>query len=398
MGQLTCARLQKSQQLVRQKPNSIEASLFTLERLNVATTEDPIGIATGSETLNPPKPIMPVPADGFSILAGGLSIESNLAAGIDYARQEVLRGRVNFRASGRWSVRKYQRYVFEAEIPRLFGSGLFLNFRGIQRNYPDEDFYGIGPSSDLANRSDFRFDATDIGFATGLHLSRGLRLQAFGGLLNTNVGPGQDKQLPTVEQVFSPDQAPGLLVQPDYRYAGAALDFDYRDEPVYSTVGGYYRVGWTYFDDKKLAPFSFRQYAAELRQYLPVFSRNRVVALRALSILTDTIPGNEVPFFMMGALGGIESLRGFADARFRDRNYLLMNAEYRWTVFTQMDAVVFADAGKVFPKVSQIGFKNLETSYGFGARFKTPKGPLLRLEVGFSNEANRIGIVFRPPF
>jgi outer membrane translocation and assembly module TamA len=63
-----------------------------------------------------------------------------------------------------------------------------------------------------------------------------------------------------------------------------------------------------------------------------------------------------------------------------------------------MDAVVFADAGKVFPKVSQIGFKNLETSYGFGARFKTPKGPLLRLEVGFSNETNRIGIVFRPPF
>ena len=254
MGQLTCARLQKSQQLAPQKPNSIEVSLSMLERLNVAITEDPIGLATGSENLNPPKAIMPVPADGLSVLVGGLTIESNLAAGIDYARQEVLKGRANFRASGRWSVRKYQRYVFEAEVPRLFGSSLFLNFKGIQRNYPDEDFYGIGPSSDLANRSDFRLDATDIGFATGLHLSRRLRLLAFGGLLNTNVGPGQDKQLPTVEQVFLPDQAPGLLVQPDYRYVGAALDFDYRDEPVYSTAGGYYRAGWTYFDDRKLAP------------------------------------------------------------------------------------------------------------------------------------------------
>jgi outer membrane translocation and assembly module TamA len=280
----------------------------------------------------------------------------------------------------------------------LFNSRFFLNFRTIQRNYAEEDYFGIGPSSDLAHRSNFRFDATDVGSTVGLYLSRGLRFQIFGGLLNSSIGPGQDKQLPSVEQVFRSEQAPGLQQEPDYRYGGAALDFDYRDDPVNTTAGGYYRIGWTSFNDSKLSRFSFRQYATELRQYVPVFDSSRVLALRALSLLTDSNASNQIPFFMMGALGGAESLRGFADARFRDRNLLLLNAEYRWTVFTQMDAVLFADAGKVFSKINQIGLNNLETSYGFGARFKSPKGPLVRVEFAFSHEMRRVGIVFVPAF
>jgi outer membrane protein assembly factor BamA len=117
-----------------------------------------------------------------------------------------------------------------------------------------------------------------------------------------------------------------------------------------------------------------------------------------MTSLTGTKRPNEIPFYMMSTLGGQQTLRGFSDARFRDQNFLLLNSEYRWEAFSQMDAVVFADAGKVFPLTNQIGLDNLESSYGLGLHFKTTRGPLFYVEFGFSNENQRIFLGFRPAF
>ena len=40
---------------------------------------------------------------------------------------------------------------------------------------------------------------------------------------------------------------------------------------------------------------------------------------------------------------------GFRRFRFRDRNLLLLQAEYRWEIFTAVDGAIFYDAGKVAP-------------------------------------------------
>ena len=162
--------------------------------------------------------------------------------------------------------------------------------------------------------------------------------------------------------------------------------------------GGYYQVAWTRFSDREISRFSFNQYTAEVRQYFPVFDIYRVLALRAVASFADPLRGNDVPFFMMGKLGGPESLRGFSNSRFHDKNFLLLNAAYRWHVFTQMDAVVFADAGRVFPDPKDISLKKLDASYGLGVRLRTPYGPLFRLEYAFSNENSRLMFILRPAF
>jgi len=61
---------------------------------------------------------------------------------------------------------------------------------------------------------------------------------------------------------------------------------------------------------------------------------------------------------------------------------VILNAELRIPVFGDFGAVVFADGGNVFARVSDLDLSGLRTGLGFGVRYRSPFGPL-RLDLGF---------------
>jgi outer membrane protein assembly factor BamA len=168
------------------------------------------------------------------------------------------------------------------------------------------------------------------------------------------------------------------------------VDIDYRDQPLNPRSGGQYKLEWTSFDDRASKLFGFKRVDAEIRQYIPFFNLRRVIAFRAKTSLVDSKAGNRVPFFMQPTLGGSDDLRGFREFRFRDQNLFLMNLEYRWEAFSGLDMAIFGDAGKVFARRADLGFGDLETSVGSGARFNSANGVFFRLDTGFSHEGTRI--------
>jgi outer membrane protein assembly factor BamA len=97
---------------------------------------------------------------------------------------------------------------------------------------------------------------------------------------------------------------------------------------------------------------------------------------------------------MQQTLGGSEDLRGFREFRFRDRNVVVYNLEYRWEVFSGMDMALFGDAGKVFPDRSDFSLSNLEGAYGIGLRFNQAKAVFLRIDIGRSREGTRFFFKF----
>jgi outer membrane protein assembly factor BamA len=97
-----------------------------------------------------------------------------------------------------------------------------------------------------------------------------------------------------------------------------------------------------------------------------------------------------VPFYLLPTLGGSRSLRGYDDYRFRDRNLLLLNAEYRWRVFGALDGALFYDAGKVAPRFGDLDVTNLRSSYGLGFRFHSNNTTVFRVDVGRSAEGTRL--------
>jgi outer membrane protein assembly factor BamA len=96
-----------------------------------------------------------------------------------------------------------------------------------------------------------------------------------------------------------------------------------------------------------------------------------------------------VPFYMLPTLGGQNTLRGYPDFRFHDRDLLALSAESRWAVTTHVDGAVFLDAGTVAPRVGDFRLSPLKTSYGVGVRVHTRTTTLGRFDVGHSREGWR---------
>src|SRR6185503_3426531 len=130
----------------------------------------------------------------------------------------------------------------------------------------------------------------------------------------------------------------------------------------------------------------------------PFNAGHRVIAFRFRSSFDDPKQGQRVPFYLQQALGGSNDLRGFREFRFRDKNQMVSNLEYRWEAFSGLDMALFGDAGKVFGSRDDFNLKNLETSYGFGFRFNTAKSVFWRIDIARSREGTRAFIKFENVF
>nr|UXE44156.1 hypothetical protein Hi04_10k_c1170_00003 [uncultured bacterium] len=326
---------------------------------------------------------------GFHPIVGGIRSGSGLAGGA-YVETEGIR------SSAQLSIKGYQKYEIKLNVP--LPNGFFADLRATHRNFPQERFYGIGQNSRKQDQTSFRLEDTNyvgrLGFSPATHIKAGV----LAGWLQTNVGAGTYRRSPSIEKVFDSTDAPGLANQPDYLQAGAFFDMDYRDHPGNPRSGGLYTASWTTFQDRKLGLYDFGQYDAEVQQYFPFFNKRRVIVVRAKTTLTETADGQQVPFFMQPTLGGSEDLRGFREYRFRDRNMVVFNAEYRWEAFSGLDLAAFADAGQVAASAGDLHFGDFQTSYGAGFRFNTEKSVFLRMDLGFSREGQRLFVKFGHAF
>ena len=169
------------------------------------------------------------------------------------------------------------------------------------------------------------------------------------------------------------------------------MGFDSRTSPGYSRRGTFLGVhGHDYAepDDR----WGFRQVDYEVIQHIPILREAWVISLHGLASTTYRKDGQELPFFMSPSLGGGSDLRAYSSWRFRDRNSLLMQAEWRIMVNRYLDTAVFYDAGTVAPRPSGLDFNKLKHDYGFGVRFHGPLSTPLRVELAKSPEG--LAVVF----
>jgi hypothetical protein len=216
----------------------------------------------------------------------------------------------------------------------------------------------------------------------------------FGGQLGysqpVSVERPRPANLTPTQDVFTATTAPGLTDRPAFLHSDLSADVDTRNHPSRPTSGGDYRVTLSTFSDRDFGQYSFRRVEAEASRFIPILHENWVIGLRARVASSDTSDGNVVPFYLLPTLGGSRSLRGYDDYRFRDRNLLLFNAEYRWRVFGALDGALFYDAGKVAPRFGDLDLKDLKSSYGLGFRFHSNNTTVFRVDVGRSAEGTRL--------
>ena len=284
------------------------------------------------------------------------------------------------------STRGYLRGAAGFGVRNVGGAALDLRVRGQYYKFPQEDFFGLGPDSRKTDRSDYLLEATEA--SAELQWKPVRLVEVAGGVtyISPRIGSGTDTRFPSTEHLFDPGTLPGFRNQPDFMRSDAGVAFDWRDNPLHPHAGGRYGVEFSNFRDQDLDTYAFRRVGIELHQYVPLPNRYRTLALRAAAVLTDADAGQEVPFYFQPTLGGSQELRGFREFRFRDRNSLLLTAEYRWEAWWALDGALFVDAGTVAANRRDLSLRDLDLSYGIGFRVHSNSAFAARLDLAFSRE------------
>jgi len=282
---------------------------------------------------------------------------------------------------GSYSLSNYKRAEIEFVAPRLFHRRGEMSLIGGWRDATQVAFYGRGTDTSTDDRTNYRLKRP---YASGLLTLRPTRryllLRAGVEWTRWSQEPGLGT-FPSIETVYTPATLPGLGADPFYVHTQATAGVDWRTSPGYSRRGGYYAItGHDYHDRDKA--FGFQQVDYEVIQHVPVLREAWVFSFRALARTTNDKSGQVLPFFMAPYLGGSSTLRGYTSLRFRDRNSLLLQGEWRIMASRFLDSALFYDAGKVTASRSDLlDFDGLKHDYGFGVRFHGPISTPLRIEL-----------------
>lgn len=311
--------------------------------------------------------------DGWYPKIGSLTTGSGFAVGPGYRDRDLLghRGLVEVWAAG--SFKRYWATQARVAFPDLAGGRVMAEAVADLREYPREAFFGVGPDSQRRDQTEFALRLREVGGRGGVQIAPALL-----------VGAGAF--------AFTPRTASGAV---DYVRSNGFLEVDYR-EPLNARRGGWYRLDFSQFSDRNGGTWSFSRADLDLRQYIGMFADRRVIALRGWVSSAEPAAGSAgVPFYLMPTLGGNDSLRGFRNYRFRGPHALLLQAEYRWEIWSGLDAALFYDAGKVALRRRDLNLDDLEKDYGFGFRFNTAEGVILRVDAAFgSRDGKHLHIVF----
>ena len=287
---------------------------------------------------------------------------------------------------GSFTFSGYKRLEAEFLAPRLFNRRGVLSVVGGWREATAVGFYGIGTvNTSVDDRVNYGFEQPYVSAALEVRPTR--KLLVLGGGLEYSQWKqgGGSGAAPSVEDVYTPASLPGLGTRPTYLHSQGIVALDWRTSPGYSRRGGFYGVTVHDFAEPDDA-YSFRQVDYEAIQHIPLLRDTWVLSLHGRVETTYTDENEQVPFFMLPALGGGSSLRGFSSWRFRDRHSLLLQAEWRVPANRFLDVALFYDAGKVTARRGDLNLDGLKDDYGLGFRFHGPAATLLRIELAKGNE------------
>jgi hypothetical protein len=283
----------------------------------------------------------------------------------------------------------YKRVESEFVAPQLFGGTTRLSVLGGWRDATEVAFYGIGQDSSKDARANYSFEQPYASTTLTVRPTRRwLKLTAGLEVSQWQSGPAGGRY-PSIDTIYTPATLPGLGAQPTYVHTLGTVGIDSRLAEDYARRGGFYGVTFHDYADTDSA-FGFERIEYEAIQHIPILRETWVLSLRGRVETTSLKEDQQIPYFMLPALGSGSTLRAFSSWRFRDRNSLLLQGEWRVMVNRLLDLALFYDTGKVTAHTSDLSLDGLRSNFGLGVRFHGPMSTPLRVEIAHGDEGFNI--------
>lgn len=294
------------------------------------------------------------------------------------------------------------RQLFSIEWNKVpFGAGLMSDYAIRYRSLTAESFYGVGPES--SNEDKLTYSAEDVLFEASFNrrLNNHFMTSLDIGISNTSIFDGRDNASPRISEIFSDSTLPGLKDKNRFQGTEFSLRYDDTNDLGHPTAGRLGKVAAALFNDIHGDDLSFWKASLDVTQHVHLFN-DRTLVLRGAGEMTQGFEGSNIPFYHLAEFGSHGTVRGFSRGRFRDNDYVIGSAEYRYPVWIPwaklVDAVVFVDGGQVAHNIFEDGsFADWQIGYGGGFRFYNATNLIARTEIAFSKETFRFYFTLNTP-
>jgi hypothetical protein len=162
---------------------------------------------------------------------------------------------------------------------------------------------------------------------------------------------------------------------------GILLVQDSRNNIFFPAKGTWLQADMMVFAPALASDYRFRRFTFDFRQYFHVFSEH-VLAIQQNVQVTS----GDVPFQRLPMLGGHSVMRGIIQGRFRDKNAIFLQMEYRVPLFWRFSAAGFIGYGDVAERLGSFKLNDFKISGGLGIRYQidSKSGTNVRLDIGFA--------------
>jgi len=282
-----------------------------------------------------------------------------------------------------YSVKK--QFIAAIEGSQYFGNESFiLNEEISYSSFPDK-FWGLGNQSKNENEEEYSFKQYYI----NLHLLRKIGKKLFVGVLfETQKLMNVDYQQGGIFDVEKVAGRNGYFIAG----LGGSITYDSRNNAFSPNNGTFIQLYFNHFDRYLGSQFVYTNFVLDCRKYIEV-SKKTVLALQMLSFNNS---GEQIPLRSLATLGGTNSMRGFYDGRFRDKQQLVIQSEYRFPLYKRFSLVAFGSMGDVSERVNLYSLKNMKYAFGGGIRFAVNKSEKLNIRMDYGiNSIGGSGLYFQ---
>jgi outer membrane protein assembly factor BamA len=259
-----------------------------------------------------------------------------------------------------------------------------LNEQFSYSSFPDK-FWGLGTYSKDNDAENYDFNQ----FYINLHTLRQLGKNLFAGLLfefqnvmkvHYNKGGLFDRQNVAGK---NPYIVSGL---------GLSFTFDNRNDAFAPDKGTFAQIYFNHFAKVLGSDYKYTNVVLDYRRFIRLYKKN-VLAFQAYSFSNL---GDSIPLRSLASLGGANSMRGYYAGRFRDKQQLVFQTEYRIFLCKRFGLVAFSGMGNVSNTPTNFPLNSFKYSYGSGVRFALNKSEKMNLRLDYGiGQGNNQGLYFQ---
>jgi len=182
---------------------------------------------------------------------------------------------------------------------------------------------------------------------------------------------------------------PSLLGTNGYVVSGLGpeISYDSRDIAGSPMRGSKINIAYLFYGEGIGSEYTYRGLEMRFSKYITISKKRKYVL--ALNYYGDLVWG-DMPFDQIPGLGNDKVMRGYYNGRYRDKNYMAVQAEWRMPIWKVIGMTTWVGAGQVGNRVSDYTWSGMKPNFGIGLRVMIDKrsSTNLRIDEGFGRNTN----------